>query len=665
MKHKTITIFVFIILAALIFGVYQAQASDRATILPESAAVGGAFTYEGQLIRSGQPYNGTCDFRFTLWNAESGGTQIGDEDQQDAVDVDNGLFVVLLNEGGQFGSADTFNGQSLWLEIVVRCPAGSGEYVTLTPRQPLTAAPYAMYAIAAPWDGLLGVPAGFADGIDDGSAYTAGPGLILTDTQFSLDGDYVNTVIISNTQYLSQTFQMTIEGVCPEGSAIRQVNLDGSVLCETDDNTTYTAGSGLAMNGTEFSLSTEYRLPQVCATNQVPKWDGAAWTCGDDNNTTYTAGTGLSLVGTQFSADDTYLQRRVSGTCPAGAAISAIAVDGTVSCETDDNTTYTAGHGLALNGTEFSAVHPDNLVVVAKTGGDYDTIQAAINSITDASSANRYLVYIAPGVYNEQVDMKSWVDVQGASQDSVVITYGGVSALADGVVTGASNAALSNLTISISGSGTYGNGLYIPSAAVVSVSDVLISCTSGSYTSGVNGIYSGGAVTVRDSEIYVNGSMASLGLWVFGGSFTADHLTIDLNLTGASKTVVGANVSGTTRISDSYIDAYATASGDAARGMTIFGANSSITIVNTSIIGYATLGNENGIYQDASEGGIVVVIRGSEIRATGGSPIFADTITFYVADTQLAGTAVSPGLGTITCAGVYDENYTFSASTCP
>ena len=81
MKGKVTTIFVLAVLATLIFGVYQAQASDRATILPESAAVGGAFTYEGQLIHSGQPYSGSCDFRFTLWSAEIGGTQIGNEDQ--------------------------------------------------------------------------------------------------------------------------------------------------------------------------------------------------------------------------------------------------------------------------------------------------------------------------------------------------------------------------------------------------------------------------------------------------------------------------------------------------------------------------------------------------------------------------------------------------------
>jgi len=53
------------------------------------------------------------------------------------------------------------------LQIAIRCPAGSGNYTTLTPRQPLTATPYALYSQVAPWGGLSGVPAGFADGVDN------------------------------------------------------------------------------------------------------------------------------------------------------------------------------------------------------------------------------------------------------------------------------------------------------------------------------------------------------------------------------------------------------------------------------------------------------------------------------------------------------------------
>ena len=74
---------------------------------------------------------------------------------------------------------------------------------------------------------------------------------------------------------------------------------------------------------------------------------------GRDNDTTYSAGSGLVLSGTTFAADSSYLQRRITGTCDAGSAIRVITGDGTVTCETDDDTTYTAGTGLDLSGTSL------------------------------------------------------------------------------------------------------------------------------------------------------------------------------------------------------------------------------------------------------------------------------------------------------------------------
>jgi hypothetical protein len=50
----------------------------------------------------------------------------------------------------------------------------------------------------------------------------------------------------------------------------------------------------------------------------------------------YTAGTGLSLAGTQFSADTSVLQRRVATVCAPNSAIRGIGADGSVVCEPDD-----------------------------------------------------------------------------------------------------------------------------------------------------------------------------------------------------------------------------------------------------------------------------------------------------------------------------------------
>jgi hypothetical protein len=50
---------------------------------------------------------------------------------------------VMLNGNNQFGPT-AFTGDARFLEIAVRCPAGGGGYTNLTPRQRLSAAPYAL-----------------------------------------------------------------------------------------------------------------------------------------------------------------------------------------------------------------------------------------------------------------------------------------------------------------------------------------------------------------------------------------------------------------------------------------------------------------------------------------------------------------------------------------
>ena len=68
----------------------------------------------------------------------------------------------------------------------------------------------------------------------------------------------------------------------------------------------------------------------------------------------YTAGTGLTLNSKEFAVDSTQVQTRVSGSCSAGSSIRSIAEDGTVTCETDDGSSYSAGLGLQLSGSTFN-----------------------------------------------------------------------------------------------------------------------------------------------------------------------------------------------------------------------------------------------------------------------------------------------------------------------
>jgi hypothetical protein len=126
------------ILAALLTGNATAQSGQ---VGPQALA-GTGFTYQGQLKNANGPVTGICDFQFSLWDADSAGAQVGVNQTVASVGVSGGLFTVQLNEAGQFG-ASPFNGQGRWLQVAVKC-AGDPADITLTPRQPLTPAPYAL-----------------------------------------------------------------------------------------------------------------------------------------------------------------------------------------------------------------------------------------------------------------------------------------------------------------------------------------------------------------------------------------------------------------------------------------------------------------------------------------------------------------------------------------
>jgi hypothetical protein len=108
-----------------------------------------SFTYQGRLTNAGEAAQGAHDIRFRLYTLASGGTQLGGTLCADNVDVTDGVFTVLLDFGPQFTS-----GAPRYLEIETRedtglsCANTTG-YTLLAARQPITAAPMAIYAAQA------------------------------------------------------------------------------------------------------------------------------------------------------------------------------------------------------------------------------------------------------------------------------------------------------------------------------------------------------------------------------------------------------------------------------------------------------------------------------------------------------------------------------------
>jgi hypothetical protein len=108
-----------------------------------AAPAGTAFTYQGNLAAGGQPANGLYDFQFSLLDAATEGNSVAAPLSTNRIEVTGGLFTVSLDFG-----AGVFGGQARWLQIAVRTN-GSGDFTTLAPPQPLTASPFALYALNA------------------------------------------------------------------------------------------------------------------------------------------------------------------------------------------------------------------------------------------------------------------------------------------------------------------------------------------------------------------------------------------------------------------------------------------------------------------------------------------------------------------------------------
>ncbi len=262
-----------------------------------------SFSYQGRLrLINGAYVSNTCDFQFSLWDAPTGGTQVGGVLERNNIAITDGYFSVSLDFG------DVFPGDERYLQIAVSCPESGSSYDTLAGRVEIDSVPYALTSQDAAggrvaWDGITGKPAGFADDVDDVVTYSNGFGLNLdTDNQFS---------VITETFINTDTFQQRVIGDCSGEQTIQAINPDGSVRCVTA-RTDYQAGEGI---DEAVDPVTQYHI---------------------------------------FEYDADVVQERVSFFCGSGRAIRRINPNGSVFCEAvppGDVTYVEAESGLTGGGS--------------------------------------------------------------------------------------------------------------------------------------------------------------------------------------------------------------------------------------------------------------------------------------------------------------------------
>lgn len=246
---------------------WEGEPDENSTLLvPDHTA------FQGRLLDAlGEALTGPVDIAVAIYDHPQGGSVTYSENHLDVALVD-GVFSILIGTGVDVTPAGAFSGPAFaqkerWVQVGI-----AGE--VLEPRLIMSSVPFAVRADAA----------------------------LLSGETLSLGGRP------------AEGYQQRIEGLCPPGSSIREIDAGGTVVCESDDIggaiDEVVAGSGLIGGGSADSVT--------------------------------------------LSVDSSALQTRVSAVCPAGAAIRQIHADGSVSCEggTGDVTAVTAGVGLSGGGTQ-------------------------------------------------------------------------------------------------------------------------------------------------------------------------------------------------------------------------------------------------------------------------------------------------------------------------
>jgi hypothetical protein len=228
------------------------------------------FTYQGKLIESGVPANGSYECEFTLFDALTGGRQIGPVNTREEVMVVNGIFTVQLDFG-----APALNGGDRFLEISVRPSDGPGGGL-LTPRQQLTSTPFAIKSLNA--SSADGLSASCVSCVNSGQiASVAGSAVSGQIPVAGVPGGSGNYIQNATSQQAASNFNISGDGTA--GGTITA----NAVTSATQFNIGSVRVFGIAGNGNVFAGANSGTLNTGINNSFFGAAAGAGNTTGDNN----------------------------------------------------------------------------------------------------------------------------------------------------------------------------------------------------------------------------------------------------------------------------------------------------------------------------------------------------------------------------------------------
>ena len=261
---------------------------------------------------------------------------------------------------------------------------------------------------------------------------------------------------------------------------------------------------------------------------------------------------------------------------------------------------YTTNTGLIdlvnrVTTLENSAESPARVIWVADDDtGDFESLLAALASITDATATKPYVIKIAPGVYTEtaNVAMKNYVDVEGSGQNTTTINCACSSNIEDAsaavISATAITAEIRQLTINnTGGSNDYSFGVYTNNVANESFSMLHVTATATDSTDSYGVYNASSSPTMNNVTATATGGTNNYGVINQSSSSpTMNNVTATatggngnygvINITSSSPTIRNSSITGTTnsivnngstaQVADSMLDGLV--GGD---GITCFG----------------------------------------------------------------------------------------------
>lgn len=450
------------------------------------------FNFQGQLSVAGEPVSGEFDLRFTLHDTAAQPAQVGSALTNAPVGVTNGLFSVALD----FGSA-AFNGGPRWLQIGIRPNGDTNEYVTLSPRQPLTSTPYAIRSLnAGSASNLLGtLPATSLTGTLPDARLSPNVALLhtnvvflgsVTATQFNGGGAGLSNVpaagligtvpdarLSTNVAFLNSNavFKASVVGSNFFGDGVGLTNVPGRIFeyIATATNIQATANFGyLATNPTSpvvVTLPTTANI-RVGETVRVTGAGAGGWVVAQNAGQVVLLGEMADTVGFAWRTNETARAWKAVAASADGSKLVAVVAGQNIYTSTNHGVNWTQ-RAASVGNQNWSAVTSSadgtKLAACVNGGFIYTSTDSGVTWTGRASSGNR-----------------SWTGIRSSLDGARVVACasGGTGGIFISTDSGATWPASPSLGIaSWSGIASSGNGAHL--AATVQGGQIYTSTNSG------------------------------------------------------------------------------------------------------------------------------------------------------------------------------------------